>query len=205
MDILGDFYLVSGLKINVDKTKVVKFGRDRDSRDILCPDLRLIWTNRFTSLGIEYDVSDLDNITKLNLDPKIIEIDNLTKIWQNRNLTSIGKITIIKSLFISKIIHILLSLPSPKDSLFDKIESIFQNFLWKGKPPKFRNKMLEKQVSEGGLQYPNIRHIDATMKISCFKRIYASEIGWASFPYIHNMDKIYFYGDIYLKRITYFS
>ena len=66
MDILGDFYLVSGLKINVDKTEVVKFGGDRDSSDILCPDLNLIWTNKFTSLGIEYDVSDLDNITQLN-------------------------------------------------------------------------------------------------------------------------------------------
>ena len=201
MDILGEFYLVSGLKINVDKTKVVKFGMDRDSRDILCPDLDLIWTNRFTSLGIDYDVSDLDNITKLNLDPKIIEIDNLTKIWQIRNLTLIGKITIIKSLFISKSIHILLSLPSPKDSLFEKIESIFQKFLWKGNPPKFRNQLLEKQVAEGGLQYPNIRYIDATMKISWFKRIYASDGGWASFPHIHNMDKIYFYGDIYLKKL----
>ena len=111
MNILGEFYLVSGLKINVDKTKVVKFGRDRDSSDILCPDLNLIWTKKFTSLGIEYDVSDLDNITQLNLDPKITEIDNLIKIWQIRNLTTIGKITVIKSLFISKFIHILLSLP----------------------------------------------------------------------------------------------
>ena len=201
MDILGEFYLVSGLKINVDKTKVVKFGKGRDSSDILCPDLNLIWTNKFTSLGIEYDVSDLDNITNLNLDPKIIEIENLIKIWQIRNLTVIGKITIIKSLFISKIIHILLSLPSPKDSLFEKIESIFQKFLWNGKPPKFRNQLLEKQVSEGGLQYPNIRYIDATMKISWFKRIYASESAWVSFPYQHKMEKIYLYGDAFLKKL----
>ena len=202
MDILGEFYLVSGLKINVDKTKVVKFGGNRDSRDILCPDLNLIWTNKFTSLGIEYDVSDLDNITKLNLDPKIKDIDNLTKIWQIRNLTIIGKITIIKSLFISKIIHILLSLPSPNDFIFDEIESIFQKFLWKGKPPKFRNQLIEKQISEGGLQYPNIRAIDATMKISWFKRIYISDADWVSFPYMYNMDKIYMYGDIYLKKLS---
>ena len=170
MNILGEFYLVSGLKINVDKTKVVKFGGDRDSSDILCPDLNLIWTKKFTSLGIEYDVSDLDNITQLNLDPKITEIDNLIKIWQIRNLTTIGKITVIKSLFISKFIHILLSLPSPTDSTFEKIESIFQKFLWKGKTPKFRSQILEKQVLEGGLQYPNIRFIESIMvqKNICF-------------------------------------
>ena len=201
MNILGEFYLVSGLKINVDKTKVVKFGRDRDSSDILCPDLNLIWTKKFTSLGIEYDVSDLDNITQLNLDPKITEIDNLIKIWQIRNLTTIGKITVIKSLFISKFIHILLSLPSPTESTFEKIEAIFQKFLWKGKTPKFRSQILEKQVLEGGLQYPNIRFIDATMKVSWFKRIYVSESAWVSFPYLYKMDKIYLYGDIYLKKL----
>ena len=84
---------------------------------------------------------------------------------------------------------------------YDGFYSIFQKFLWKGKPPKFRNQLLEKQVSEGGLQYPNIRYIDATMKISWFKRIYASESAWVSFPYIHNMDKIYLYGDVYLKKL----
>ena len=35
MNILDEFHLISGLKINVDKTKVVKFGKDRDSRYIL--------------------------------------------------------------------------------------------------------------------------------------------------------------------------
>ena len=201
MSILGEFYLVSGLKINVDKTKVVKFGWDRDSRDILCPDLNLIWTNKFTSLGIDYDVSDLDNITSLNLTPKITEIDNLAKIWQIRNLTIVGKITVVKSLFISKIIHILLSLPTPSELIFEKIETIFKKFLWKEKPPKFRNQLLEKQVSEGGLQYPNIRYIDATMKVSWFKRIYVSESAWVSFPYLYNMDKIYLYGDVYLRKL----
>ena len=55
MDILKEFHLISGLKINVDKTKVVKSGKNRDSSNILCPDLNLIWTDKFTSLGINYD------------------------------------------------------------------------------------------------------------------------------------------------------
>ena len=77
MDILEEFHLISGLKINVDKTKVVKFGKNRDSSDILCTDLNLIWTDRFTSLGINYDATDLDKITELNIEPKINQ--NLAK------------------------------------------------------------------------------------------------------------------------------
>ena len=149
MDILNEFYMISGLKINVDKTKVIKFGKDRDSSDVLCPDLNLIWTDKFTSLGIEYDTKDLENITLLNIEPKLIEIDKLINIWQTRNLTLIGKIILIKSLFISKFIHILLSLPSPNETLFVKIDTLFDKFLWNGKPPKFKKQILERLVSEG--------------------------------------------------------
>ena len=135
MDILEEFHLFSGLKINVDKTKVVKFGKNRDSSDILCPDLNLIWTEQFSSLGIIYDVTDIDKITELKVEPKILEIKKLKGIWQNRNLTLIGEITIIKSLCITKFIHILLSLPTPKENPSIKIEALFKFFLWNGKPP----------------------------------------------------------------------
>ena len=87
MDILEEFHLISGLKINVDKTKVVKFGKNRDSSDTLCPDLKLIWTDTFTSLGITYDMTDLENITNLNIEPKILEMNKQIRIWQTRNLT----------------------------------------------------------------------------------------------------------------------
>ena len=40
----------------------------------------------------------------------------------------IGRTTIIKTLMISKNIHILLSLPSPSDRPFKDIENIFLNF-----------------------------------------------------------------------------
>ena len=201
MDILEEFYLISGLKINVDKTKVVKFGRNRDSSDILCQDLKLIWTSSFTSLGISYDVTDLNNITFLNIEPKLQEIETLIRMWRIRNLTLIGKITLIKSLFISKFIHILLSLPTPSETLFNKIETLFENFLWNGKPPKFRKQILERITGEGGLHYPNIRSIDATMKVSWFKRLYKTDIGWAALPYSFNFGNIYIYGDLYLEKL----
>ena len=129
MDILSNFHSISDLKINVEKTKVIKFGKLRDSRIILCDDKNLIWTNKFTSLGIDYDINDLDKITEIHLELKLLEIQQLCTIWQLRNLTLIGKINISKSIMISKLIHILLSLPSPKEETFKDIENIFLNFL----------------------------------------------------------------------------
>ena len=46
MRICMEFHLISGLKMNVDKNKVVK---------LKCPDLNIIWTDEFTSPGIDYD------------------------------------------------------------------------------------------------------------------------------------------------------
>ena len=125
----------------------------------------------------------------------------MTNIWQTRNLTLIVNFILIKSLFISKFIHILLSLPSQNEALFVKIDTLFDKFLWNGKPPKFRKQILEKLVSEGGLNYPNIRHIDATMKISWFKRLYTTCEGWASIPYFYKMDLKYTYGDVYQEKL----
>ena len=43
--------------------------------------------------------------------------------------------------------------------------------------------------------------VDATMKISWFKRLYETNEGWASCPQWYGMDKIYVYGDKYLRKL----
>ena len=193
MGILHKFYQISGLKINVEKTKAIKFGEVRDSRVTLCNDMDLIWTNEFVSLGILYNISNLNQITELNLRPRIHEMENLASIWKCRNLTIIGKTTIIKTLMISKIILILLSLPRPSEESFQKMEYLFLKFLWQGKPPKFKTSILENLIEYRGIQYPNIRKIDMVMKASWIKRIYTSDEGWAAIPKFYGLDMIYIY------------
>ena len=112
---------ITGRKANSNNN--MKLG---DSRMTLCDDMDLIWTHEFTSLGINYNILGLNKITKLNLKPKILEMEKLSSIWKCRNLTMIGKTTIIKTLMISKIIHILLSLPRPSEEPFKDIENIFK-------------------------------------------------------------------------------
>ena len=81
MKCLSDFEYVSGVKINIEKTRVIKIGGWRDSRIILCPELNLIWTNKFESLGIKYDTSEMDHITEINLESRMKEIRSLINIW----------------------------------------------------------------------------------------------------------------------------
>ena len=43
MSILNDINLVSGLKINIEKTKAIQFGVTEASKMTICEDLELIW------------------------------------------------------------------------------------------------------------------------------------------------------------------
>jgi hypothetical protein len=51
----------------------------------------------FLKLGINFDV-DLDKIVNINYNERILPIKKLIKIWSKRNLTVIGKITVVKTL-----------------------------------------------------------------------------------------------------------
>ena len=121
MDMLRWFNKMSGLAINKDKTKVIKIGGSRYRRISWEGQFGLKWTHSFEVLGIQYDVFKLDEITELNLEIKMQKIKKLIRTWSTRKLTPYGKVVIVKSLLLSKITHVLLSLPSPKDSTIKKI------------------------------------------------------------------------------------
>ena len=78
------------------------------------------------------------------------EILKFINIRSARYLTPFGQMIIIKSLFTSKITQVLLSLPTPKKSTFEKIENMFKTFLWNGRQGKFRKTILECPTNRGG-------------------------------------------------------
>ena len=48
--------------------------------------------------------------------------------WEKRQLTPLGRIAVIKTLFLSKINHLLISLPNPKPQTVRHIEKLFMAF-----------------------------------------------------------------------------
>ena len=106
----------SGLKMNISKTKAVWIGSKKYSNDILCPVLMLNWSqNDFKVLGINFSINH-DSMIDINFKTKVKEISSLLKSWQHRKLTLMGKITVIKTLALPKIIHLLTALPNLPES-----------------------------------------------------------------------------------------
>ena len=164
--VLKWFKAISGLDINKEKTKVVKLGSKRGSNIPWQGKFGLNWSDKFEILGIHYDMNKFNEITKLNIQRKIGEIQQLIRIWSSRNLTPYGKVTIIKSLLISKITHMLLSLPSPNILCFKDLNNMFSRFLWCGKTQKWRKEILEGEIYHGGLKLHNLPLFDKSLKLS---------------------------------------
>ena len=102
------FKKISGLKINFSKTQVIWIGSKKYSSDRLGENWNLSWgKTTFTVLGINFDV-DISKITKINYEKYLKKMKGLFKQWNKRNLTPIGKITVVKSLILPVLNHLFM-------------------------------------------------------------------------------------------------
>ena len=119
---------------NTSKTEAMWLGKWKDRSDT---PFNFNWpVDPICALGVffSYDTTKAD---KLNFDEKLRNTNKILNIWKNRKLTLIGKINIVKTLALSKLIFNSSNLYLPKN-LSDTINSMIFNFIWQGKPPKIK-------------------------------------------------------------------
>ena len=127
--ILQWFYEISGLKINIKKTKVIRIGSIRETDRRYCKENNLDWVSKFDALGITYDILNMHNLTEININGKFAKMMHLIQSWSKRNITPLGRIKVLKGLILSKITHILISLPAPNEDTFKSIEKMCIDFI----------------------------------------------------------------------------
>ena len=172
------FYEVSGLKLNTSKTKVVWVGSKKFSDQILCPGIKLDWAQSdFRVLGIDFSL-DLNRMVDLNFKKKIIDVSKVLKSWHHRKLTLRGKITVIKTLALPKLIHLLTSLPNMNVSMVNDLNRLFYNFIWDNKPDKVRRNTLVRDIPHGGLKMVHIQSFMAYLKVGWLKRFFENSEGY---------------------------
>ena len=94
-----------------------------------------------------------------NIKPKLQDFKNCLKQWQHRKLTLMGKITVIKTFALPKLIYPLTVLPNIDEvTIKDIIDSMFK-FLWDNKPDKIKRKLITKDYKEGELKMIDLKKI----------------------------------------------
>ena len=148
-----EFYAdASGLHINIEKTKVIWFGSKKTSEETFFDERNLCWEKgAFKVLGINFSTNLIEMI-ELNYNEKIREIKTLLLSWSKRVLTPFGKITVLKSLAISKLNHLFMALPNPPERVIKELDSMFFKFIWKNSPDKIKRDIIIKDYENGGLK-----------------------------------------------------
>ena len=193
----------SGLKMNFDKTKVVWFGCEYPPNTIFMPHLNFEWNPQvFSMLGVDFTI-DLKDITDINITKKLTEITHELNQWSKRDLTPFGRITVIKTLIISKIVHFLIALPSPSLKLLNEINKLLYTYLWNGKPDQIKRTSAKQSLSKGGLGMIDLQLFDKALKLTWIKRLFINNTAWKSiielkYPKIMNIPK---FGDEYKDKI----
>ncbi len=168
--LLDKFGECSGLKLNFDKTVVVRIGIGDET--VYCENLNLKWQSRgvFTSLGIKFDL-DKDDITADNYKLKTKEFKSVLNAWTARNLTVYGRVTIIKSLALSKLVHLFTALPDPPENMLKELQRLCFEFIWSKKRDKIKRTTMFHEYSMGGFNVPNIELFCKSLKLSWVQRL----------------------------------
>ena len=135
--LLDTFAMISGVKVNYEKTEALWIGSCKSSEITLSSSKPILWAkDKVYALGVWFSTLE-DTFVHITFSEKIDKLQSILNSWSARRLTLLGKIIIIKSLAVSQIVYLLSSLPSHQN-IVHEINSILYDFLWDSKHDKIK-------------------------------------------------------------------
>jgi exonuclease III len=167
---LHTFEQISGLKINYDKTCNVWLGSKINSNVKYMEHINMSWNPpKYKILGLWY-TNDLAKMAELNLMDKFNETKKLFITWMKRTITPIGKVAILKSLILSKLIYLWIMLPNPPDDIINQLQLMCYKFIWDKKNDKVKRTTSIHTIPNGGLGIPHIHTYIKSLKLTWLKK-----------------------------------
>ena len=133
---------------------------------------------------------------------KLGSLKKTLNIWSQRDLSIAGRINIIKTLALSKLVFISSVMNTPKE--FSKeVDKITFDFIWDHKPAKIKKTTLIKQKTAGGLDMKDFSLFDKALKLTWVKRLCSNSN--APWQYITVNKKMVFFPHWYQAGIKQIS
>ena len=180
-DLLKAFESYAGLRLNKAKTEAMWVGKNINNCQT---PLNIKWVKQVHSLGIYYSYEG-DYVMQKNFMDRAKEFKQILDMWRQRDLSLIGKITILKSLAFSKIIYQcgVLTIP-PK--YVETINELAYAFVWNNKPNKIKKDTLIADYSQGGLKMLDISSFLKAQKVMWVKRLLTPDkASWKALPSLY--------------------
>ncbi len=174
LEIINKFSTVAGTKLNMEKTEALYLGPNSEDVDyvsgIKCT------KDVVRCLGI-YVGHNQKLCNKLNWDDKLTNMEKTIQMWKQRDLTLFGKIAIIKTLALPKLIFSATNLTHDQ-TVVKEINRILYNFIW-NKKDRIKRKTLIGPIKQGGLNMIDVESQFKALKAAWMARIMnAEECEW---------------------------
>ena len=124
-------------------------------------------------LGNYYSYNEKLEIQE-NFKRHIIKIEKILQIWRMRDLSIVGKITVFKTLAISKIEHLAL-VKTIQNLIIQELNKIQKEFIRKTRNPKIRHDTLCRNYENSGFKNVIIMYKVISLQCSWIKRLYHNE------------------------------
>ena len=145
METLNVFSRFSNLQVSNDKTEIFAIGGQKLDQKNFHHEVR----TSIKILGIVFDYNTSLRM-KANFDSIFKSIKDTLNMWKWRGLTLLGRIQIIKSFVISKILS-KAAVIAVTDDFIKEINSLIYSFIWKGND-KIKRAALINDIENGGLR-----------------------------------------------------
>ena len=163
--ILESFGSCSGLRVNHEITEILALGnsilleKDFNYNHKVCEIIKI--------LGVYFGYDEKQR-NDLNFRQTLKSIKKSINMWKWRNLSLLGKIQIIKTFAIPKLMFRASVIPISND-LAKEANSIFYNFIWNGKD-KVKRCALISDIDKGGLKMLDIKSMVSARRVICLKK-----------------------------------
>ena len=157
----------SGLKINLDKTYLAIFGKIHKKPKFV-DKLKIKWRTEFKLLGIYFDVT-LSKM-QVNYERAVNVVKKELYSWKHRFLSVFGKITVIKTMCLPKLNHIVSVVPNPNLTYLQQLETEFKKFISDNNPNVVDETTRHMTKQNGGLGMVNVNNFWKALQLSWFRR-----------------------------------
>jgi hypothetical protein len=176
--ILKTFEQYAGLRLNKSKTEAMWIGKNINNQE---QPLGIKWVKDVHALGIFFSYNT-DSVVQKNFQDRAKEFKRILDMWQQRNLSLIGKITILKSLAFSKILYQCGVMTVP-GKFIEHINDLAYKFVWGYKPDKIKRETLIANYESGGLKMLDVKSFLMAQKAMWVKRLSSPDsASWKALP-----------------------
>ena len=134
-DTLSAFCENTGFKINYNKTTLYRVGTQNHAIANQYTKNMKVVSDQTNVLGV-WVTTNKEKLCILNYEPVIVQCKALFKSWATRQVSLLGKITIINSLIASLFVYKMMVLPEMPTYMVSQLNKMGEEFIWNGRKAK---------------------------------------------------------------------